>query len=166
MLFEGECFLTGIIRYFTSIIATAILGMIASSLITDPRIGRIIKTVSGVLILLVLLRPLLHANLEALSENLWDLWEEQQLSEDYEAIYMDKLAEQVKSTTENYILSKAASIGAEVQVSVELTHAPYPIPYSVEIVGKVTEEQREFLSDYLTHQLNIDPHNQRWNIHD
>lgn len=166
MLFEGECFLTGIIRYFTSVIATAILGIVASSLITDPRINRIIKTVTGVLILLVLLRPLLHTNLEALSENISDLLEEQQLSEDYEALYMQKLTEQVRSTTEKYILSKAASIGAEVQVSVELTHAPYPVPHSVEIVGRVTREQKEILSDYLTQQLNIDPHNQRWNIHD
>ncbi len=158
--------MTGIIRYFTSIIATAILGVITSSMITDPRISRLVRTVTGVLVLLVLLRPLLHTDLEELGSKMQGMLNEEQITQDYKALYDKKLREQIMITTENYILEKATSIGAEIQVEVELDPAPYPTPHIVVITGNVTPEQKEILSDYLTHQLNIDPGNQRWNVHD
>ena len=166
MLFEGDGTLTGIVSYFTSIVAIAIIGVVVTSVITDPQISRLVRTVTGVLVLLVLLHPLLHGDLEELATTVQEALSRDVITEDYEALYQRKLREQIATTTETYILEKAASIGAQIQVEVELDQNSYPTPNKVEITGKLTPQQKELLEEYLTLQLGIAPQNQRWNVYD
>ena len=166
MLFEGDRTMTGIIAYFTAVVATAILGVIVGSMITDPRLGSLIRTITGILILLVLLRPLLGTDLRELTDTVQQALSREFMTEDYETLYHRKLREQITTTTESYILKEASSIGAKIQVKVTLTADPYPTPYGVEITGKLTPHQQDLMEEYLTLQLGIDPRNQRWNLYD
>ncbi len=137
-----------------------------SSLITDPQLSRLIRTITGVLLLLVLLRPLLRIDLEDMSTAVQEALSSQGITEDYHALYEKKLREHIISTTEAYIREKASSIGAEIRVEVDLREDPYPTPSSVRITGALTPHQQELLRDYLTRELGIDPGNQRWNLYD
>ena len=158
--------MTGIASYFTSIVATAIIGVILCSIITDQRIGNLMKTVIGILVLMVVLRPLLRIDPEELSGRIMDTIDKEQFTDEYEALYEENLKKQIISTTESYIIREASSMGADIRVEVELSEEPYPVPRRVTVTGKLTPEQKAQLQDYLTHQLGIDPRNQRWNVYD
>ena len=166
MLFEGDHALTGLREYCTSIVATAMIGVIVCALVENAKIRSILRITTGILVLIVLLRPLVNLDPEDLSIRIQSSIEGQIQTENYQELYRKKLKEQIQTTTEKYIRDKASALGAHIEAFVTLSDDTYPVPTAVEIMGKMTEMQKEELADYLTHQLGIPPHNQRWNIND
>ncbi len=158
--------MTGLIAYFTSVIATVLIGVVVTELIKEPRLHTIVQMILGVLVLLVLLRPIATVKPEALMDEIEDLFREEiQLSE-YEALYQDKLREQVKSLTEEYIRKKGESMNASIRVQAELSTEGYPVPEKVLITGILTWEQRQSLEEYITQEFGIPQENQRWELYD
>lgn len=158
--------MTGFIAYFTSVIATVLIGVVVSELIKEPRLHTIVQMILGVLILLVILRPIATVEPEALVDEIEGLFREEIQISEYEALYQDKLREQVKSLTEEYIRKKGESINASIRVQAELSSEGYPVPVKVLISGILTWEQRQILEEYITQEFGIPQENQRWEIYD
>lgn len=72
------------------------------------------------------------------------------------------MAQIIKQETAAYILEKAQSLGAQIQVSVEVSDADLPIPVGVRISGTVAPYAKVQLQTFLEQQLGISKENQRW----
>ena len=164
MLFEGESDLTGISGYFASITATALIGVVLLSLVKDPRKQSILRTVAGLMLLLVVMKPLKVIDLQKLGQDMKRYLQKEFPTTDYEELYQEKLRQQIISTTEKYIMEKAAALNAIISVTVELSHGTdtYPVPCGIKIYGSVSKEQRTQLETYFTEELGIVPENIRW----
>ncbi len=158
--------MTGIIGYFIALASTALIGVTVTALIKDERIRMIIQTMVGVLLLLVILKPISVIDPEALAQQIGEAFQEEFQMTDYETLYQDKLRQQVASTTEGYIQKKAESIGATLSAQVEVCDSGYPSPEKVRISGILTGEQRRILQDYITQEIGIPMENQRWELYE
>lgn len=63
---------------------------------------------------------------------------------------------------EAYILDKAAELGAEIAVTLELDPETL-VPCAAAITGKVTPYEKQMLSGYITQTLGIEKEAQDWN---
>lgn len=158
--------MTGLTEYFSALTATAVIGVLVCSLIKDPKVRSITQTITGVLLLLVLLKPLTTVDLDRLSQEIRQQFRQEFQTTDYETMYQDKLRRQVRETTESYIINKASSFNAMISVEVELNREGYPTPCGVKITGILTEKQKLLLQEYLTKELGIPIENQRWDTHE
>ena len=158
--------MTGLIAYFTSVIATVLIGVVVTELIKEPRLHTIIQMILGVLILLVILRPITTVKPEVLMDEIEGLFREEIQISEYVSLYQDKLREQVKSLTEEYIRKKGESMNASIRVQAELSTEGYPVPEKVLIIGILTWEQRQSLEEYITQEFGISRENQRWELYD
>lgn len=156
-----------ILQYFTALVATALIGVLFSNLVKDQKINSILQLTIGLLLLLVLLKPIATAKIDQLGEEVGRIFREEFQMQNYESLYKDKLRAQVKTLTEEYVIKKAHSLNATVSVEVELsTSDGYPTPQWIRIVGILTGEQKEILQEYVTVELGIAPENQRWDLYE
>ncbi len=142
------------------------MGVILCSLVDNGKIRSILQISTGILVLLVLLKPIAGLDLEDIGNRIKDSMGEEFQTENYQELYREKLKEQIRTTTEKYIQDKASALGAEIHADITLSNDNYPVPAAVEIRGKMSYEQKQSLENYLTHELGIPPEKQRWNIHD
>ncbi len=158
--------MTGIIEYFIALASTALIGMTVMTLIKDDGIRRVIRTMIGVLLLLVIIKPISAINIDTLAKEIGDSFHEEFRVSDYESLYRDKLRLQVQTTTEDYIRKKAESMGATLFIKVEVSDDTYPTPEKVYLSGVIGGEQRSALQEYLTQDLGIPVDKQRWDLYD
>ena len=116
-------------------------------------------------LLAVLLRPALGADLSALTVSLED-WTEQveQRTAELEQAQTNALAEGIEERTAAYISDKAATLGLTVtaRVETETGEDGIPIPSAVEVDGPRSPE----LETYIAQELGIPPERQVWNGQD
>lgn len=149
--------------YLLSVVAVAMLSVLLLSLVKQEQLRRILRFVTGLLLLLTVLSPLLKLD----EDFVLRVAEELELSIQGNIDTLDEqvnreLARHVQDTTEKYIEQKAEEIGANIQAKVTVTEEKYPIPFSVEIIGTLTPQQREELKQYLTLSLGISAERQEW----
>lgn len=152
--------------YFTALIATALFSVIVVSVAKDHRIKTLVQVSTGVLLLLVFLKPVTSLDLDSIKEDLRQIIPEGSSSSDYERLYQEKLQQQVRSLTEKYVMEKAKEVGASVTVKVTVRDHGYPIPNGIRISGILRPEQQHILQEYITASLGIPHANQRWDLYE
>lgn len=153
-------------EYLLRLVAVCMIAALASVLVRSSPAGRIVRLIGGVLILLVAVSPLLSIDTQQLSRRLEQICTEH--SFDTTAVEENTraaLASHIKRTTETYIESKAASLGAAIQAEVEVSGDEQPVPERVTILGTLTSEQAVALRQYLTDSLGIAPEKQEWKLY-
>lgn len=158
--------MTAVKEYFTAVTAIAVLGVFLTAVVKDKRINNVLQILTGILLLLVLMRPVAEWDVEAFATKAGDVWGDRLPISDYETLYNEKLRQQVKETTEEYIRKKAESLGAIVTVTVELSREGYPTPVGTKISGFLTAHQLSELKRYVQADLGIEEENQRWDIYE
>ena len=149
-------------EWLTAVLATAVLLSLAERLAPEGSLRKITSLVGGLILLLVLARPL--TGLQA-GEIRLDYGDQsaavEQRREELQAENDKTLAELIARETEAYISDKAAELGLTVQVRVktELRDDGVPMPVQAEIEGPWSTE----LSDYMTETLGISRERQVWN---
>lgn len=166
LLFEGDCSLKSIGEYFISLSATAMIGVLVTSLISDQRIRNVFRIVTGILLLLVLLKPIAQIDLSHFGQEIGSTFRQEFTTQDYESLYQEKLCDQVRRTTEEYIRKKAESLGITITAKVELSTDHYPTPTGVKIYGEISPEQMTQLQAYIAQELGIPNENQRWEFYE
>lgn len=156
----------GIRDYFTAVVAVCMLAVIVSGLAKKGNIQKVVRLVVGLLIVLVVLKPLGAVNLDALSMGFLELTGQELDLQEPEAAYRTALCEHIKESTERYIEDRANALGAYVQAEVTLSEDEYPVPIAVQIVGSLNTEQARSLYVYVTENLGITEENQEWKIYD
>ena len=152
-------------KWLLSVSATALAVSVLQALIPEGGIRRVAAFTGGLLLLAVLLRPVLGADLSALTVSLED-WTEQveQRTAELEQAQTNALAEGIEERTAAYISDKAATLGLTVtaRVETETGEDGIPIPSAVEVDGPRSPE----LETYIAQELGIPPERQVWNGQD
>ncbi len=154
-------------KYLIAIVAACMILVIATALIQNERMRRIIRFLGGILIILVAVTPLLSLDVEELVQAMQSF--DSAYAFDSETIQNNTqmlLAKHIKETTETYIENKADEIGATVQAEVTLDGGEYPIPTAARIIGSLNAEQVRELSSYLTDALGIPAEKQEWSLYE
>lgn len=158
--------MSGVRGYLISIISACMICVIAQQMVQKESMKKIVRFISGILVLLVVTTPLLSLNGKELMTLLVEAGS--QLEADtgmIEESAQTALEEHVRSTTENYIEKKAREVGATVQAKVTVTQEEYPVPYSARITGSLSSTQQILLSTYMSRDLGIDTSRQEWELY-
>ncbi len=166
MLCTGDQYLNTLESYFTSLVAVALLSAVVSCFFKEGLQKQILLCMGGILLLLIILRPITKLRPEVLEELLGNFTDERTLHKDYETLYAEKYAQQVKQSTEHFVSQKAQELGAWVNVRVELTQEEFPVPEKIEIYGSLTGDQLAQLKRYVTDSIGIPVENQTWRLYD
>ncbi len=150
--------------YFLTLTAAAVLcGIVTSLLPGSGSASTLVKLISGVLLTLTALKPLLGVNLDTVIRN-WE-WEQESVTASAELgenIARDAMGEHIKSQCEAYILDKAGELGLNIAAHISLSTEGIPQPVSVTLEGAASPYARTWLQSVITRDLGIAKEDQRW----
>ena len=147
--------------WLTSVVLVSVLLSAAQSLIPPGTVRKAAGFTGGLILLLVLLRPVLGADLGRLELD-FDGYQAEisDRQEELAAAQTETLAELIAEETEAYIWDKAGELGVEVTTRVETRTGEdgIPVPWSAELTG----QRSGALSSYLEAELGIPAERQVW----
>lgn len=151
-------------EYILSVTAAAILCGILRTLIGEKGTAAgIVKLICGLYLAFTVIRPVAQVELSEFSfftaEIAEDAQEAVNAGEDF---VRDSVSHIIKSETEAYILDKARTYGAEIQVEVILSDATQPIPEKIKIKGALSPYVKTQLQSMITEDLGIPKENLSW----
>lgn len=156
--------MAGLDTYILSVTAGAILCAMASQLADSKGIiGRLTKLICGVIMTAVVVRPLGNAALPDFTAYFVDM--EAQITEVVNTAVMDsrkQLSQRITEETRAYILDKAASLGASVEVTVVLDDGNPPVPVGVVLSGTAAPGVRAALTEIIASDLGVRKEDQIW----
>ena len=141
--------------------ALSALLALAEGLVTQEGIRRVLRLTGGVLMILVLLRPVVRMDLENLHFSLDALRQEAEtLEEEYTRQQAEQLSAGIEEELASYIWDKAQALGLNCQVSVTVETGADGVlaPRSVDITG----EYSEALSEIIEKDLGVPREQQNW----
>lgn len=150
--------------YLLGILACALICGIAMELTGKKGSNAaVIKLLCGVFMLLCVVSPLFNVRVGPLA----DLTEQYRaeadtFTRDGEILAQEQYQAVITQRTEAYILDKAVSLGAEIDVEVVLAEDAPSAPKAVTIRGRVSPYAKGLLSSWLTSELGIATEEQRW----
>ena len=152
----------GVLReWLTSLVAVSMLLSVAQTLVPEGSIRKIASFTGGLILLVVLLRPLLGADLSRLDLHLED-YERAigQRQEELASAGEAELAGIIEERTAAYISDKADTLGLAVKVQVETKPAGdgVPVPWRAELWGP----RSPALATYMEEELGIPGERQVW----
>ena len=141
-------------NWLVGVTCAAMIAALADGLMPPGTVRKIGKLTGGLVLLLAVLNPLLKLDTTALTRSLTEYKLDlsgysEELQEENEDLMKAIIAEQSAA----YIVDKAAELGMECDVTVEVGgEGDYPIPETVTVRGNLTVAQRE----KLTRQIEAD----------
>ena len=150
--------------YILSVGAAALLCAITASLAGKEGIaGKAMKLVTGLFLLLTILRPLGNFRIDSLQ----DYWEAYALQADSVVSQGEKqtqlaLENSIKERIATYILDKGANYGANLTVQVMLDDAFPPNLASIAMEGVVSPYAKQALQQVLTQELGLEKEDILW----
>lgn len=151
-------------EYFIRLTAVSIFTVILRKLAPSGESGRAIRLSTGIVILLVAFAPLAEADLVSAAQQVVRSGFSDLLSTRPVDLEANSLLEGlITQEAEAYILDKADAMGAEISARVSTKiEDRYPIPWSVQITGSVTGEQKNTLRQIIETDLGIPEERQEW----
>ena len=148
-------------EWLTSLVAVSMLLSVAQTLVPEGSIRKIASFTGGLILLVVLLRPLLGADMSRLDLHLED-YERAigQRQEELGAAGEAELAGIIEERTAAYISDKADTLGLAVKVQVETKPAGdgVPVPWRAELWGP----RSPAMATYMEEELGIPGERQVW----
>ncbi len=151
-------------EYLIGVIAAAVLcGIVTSMLNTKSVVGTCVKFLSGLLMLLAVIRPWVNISLDNILN-----WTDsitangETFVTDGEMLAKDSYRQSIIDRTQAYILDEAKALDCELAVEVILSEDDIPIPKQVRLTGEVSPYARRAISNILTERLGIKREDQIW----
>lgn len=153
-----------ITEYLLSITGAGILCAVVKNLLGSKHTsGKIIQAVCGVFMAITVFAPVINFKLNDFEGYFEDIqYSAEEVVEDGSQTASAAMAEIIKQQSESYILDKAASIGANVNVNVKMTESYPPMPKEVILSGSVSPYDKKVIGQYITSNLGISEENQQW----
>ena len=148
--------------WLTAVVIASVLIAAADALLPPGTLRSLFSLTGGVVLLMVLLGPLTHADLSALRLDFSDCVSEvDRRQEELQKEEERQLAAGIAERTEAYIRDKAAQLGIDCTVRVETAPdaAGVPCPSS----AALSCSRSAALSEILEQELGIPAERQRWN---
>ena len=140
--------------------AALAVSLLTAMLPKGETIRRIAGLAGGLILLLAVVQPLLRVRWEELTWRYETYQREMdRQTEAYQAAYANSLSGDIADRTAAYISEKAASLGIDCRVQVEVcTEDGLPLPYG----ASLDVERDQVLSDYMAQELGIPASRQNW----
>ncbi len=138
-------------------------------LIPEGSEKRAVKLICAAMLTLLLIRPLQNLDVDALTELLGRYrLQTNTLAENAEDLSMELYRNIILKETEEYIWDAAGKLEIpRLGIRLRLKESSETVyPWSVELTGRYTEEQRDKLSLLLEGELGIPPERQTWSMDD
>ena len=153
-------FAEGILSLSAAAVIVGILGSVCSD---KKGPGALIRMICGLFLGIHILSGLLNLDFHTLVSYSDNYMQSADAAVKYGSqISSEVAAEIIKTETEAYILDKAGSYGAAVEVEVLLTSDDIPVPHSVQIKGNVSPYARSKLAEIMERELGIAKEMQNW----
>jgi len=139
-------------NWLTAVLAAAMLVSAAEKLTPDGAVRKIASLTGGLVLLIVLVRPLTYLRGTELSLSFSRQREEiESRQEELQAEGQSELAELIAEKTEAYILDKADSLGVscEAEVTTAVGEGGLPVPWQAELSCGPNEALSAYLKDEL-----------------
>ena len=141
--------------------AALAVSLLTAMLPKGETIRRIAGLAGGLILLLAVVQPLLRGRGELTWRYETYQREMDRQTEAYQAAYADSLSGDIADRTAAYISEKAASLGIDCRVQVEVrTEDGLPLPYG----ASLDVERDQVLSDYMAQELGIPASRQSWQL--
>ena len=148
-------------EWVTAVVAAAVLVAAAERLTPKGTIRKIASFIGGLVLLLVLLRPVteLRPGRVELERRSYETAIARK-TEELRRENSEALAQGIAREAEAYISDKAEALGCsgEIRVSTRDTAEDLPLPWSVELTGRYSAE----LSEWMERELDIPAERQVW----
>jgi hypothetical protein len=157
----------GVIKsWVLGVAAAAFIAGIAISLVPQGKMRRVVSLVCGFMTIAVMLGPLKEFDFGSYSSYLSEF---QSRTENIGAELANENERLIKAIIEErsaaYILDKATQLeisDLKVTVVTKAGDGDYPYPWSVELGGEATEQQKRSLGRYMEAELGIPAERQHW----
>ena len=154
----------GIREYLISVTAAAVLCGILKSLMGEKgNSAALVRLICGIFLALTVIRPLKELNLTDISLLPSSLMTEARATSGEGVDYTRQTkADLIKEQCEAYILDKAQTLGASIQVEIRISDDSEPIPVGSMITGNLSPYAKNQLSNALEKDLGIAQEDQKW----
>ena len=163
LFYERGVIVHSLRQYILTVICITVSCGILQMLLTDGIAASLVKLISGLVISVSVLSPLI--NEEVLQ---WKLMFEDIVSDSSVVISNGETAaselvqQRIKEGTEAYILTKASNMGVDIRLNVELGNEYPNAPEKLTIYGNVSPYIKRQLSATISNDLGIPEENQIW----
>lgn len=148
-------------QYILTLIIWAFSCGIISQILSETKSKELIRLVCGIIMTILILRPLSGIDLESLLEIPFvDMTGAEAYVAEGEHAAFQQQERCISSACETYILDKARNLGAEICADVSLNEELLPV--SAVIRGEVPQDIQTQLQEILTMDLGIPKENQQW----
>ena len=150
--------------YLLSVVGSSFLVSLVCAFPQKKGIQRVVTLCGGLFLMLTLVRPVLSFHFGDLAKYLDQYQVDNAVIDDALKAGQNESARLITEQTEEYILDKAAALGADIHSEVTLASLDesYQYPYSVTITGHWTPQQRQELTLYISEILGIPEERQIW----
>jgi hypothetical protein len=150
-------------EYLIGVVAAGIICSVIVRLPVSGSVAGILRLVAGLIMALSVASPLVELRITDLS----DYWQQIQYSGQDYADQGENIARQqrnaiIKERTRTYILDKAESLGAQLDVEVTLTDDEIGRPCAVRLTGSISPYDKQILTDYILESLGLDTEALTW----
>ena len=151
-------------KYVLSLVCAAVLSGIVTRLpCQDTFLKKLIQTVAGIFVLFTLIQPFSGIKIKDPASWLEELsMDGKDAAAEGEKWTNNALQQSIKNQIEAYILDKAATIGASLEVEVVMSKDSLPVPVSVVLNGDISPYDKVQMAGILERELGITGENQIW----
>lgn len=150
--------------YLLGVVAASFLVSLVCAFPQNKSIKRVLTLCGGLFLLLTLIGPILSFRVGDLSRYLDQCHVDESLISKALEDGQKESARLITEQTQEYILDKAAQLGADItpEVTLAALSENYQYPYSVTLHGQWTHSQRQELTTYISQTLGIPEERQIW----
>lgn len=152
----------GLGGYALRIISGALICGIILSLVKEQTAQGVMKLLCGAVLTMLVVWPLSDVDLSRLPELLPEGLDGRAYIAEGENMARETMAQLIKAETEAYILDKANSLHAALQVEVSVSGDSPPVPVEAALTGKVSPYARSEMERILQKELGIPKENIQW----
>lgn len=151
-------------QYILSVSATALICAVTEALTRKGSAGEeVIRLLTGLIMLLVAIRPLLSINLSQVAYDTRDFFAQgEQIAQEAEENALARKREIISAGIEAYILDKAENLDAKLCLEVGFEEET-DVPVSVTLTGQVSPYDKIRLQHAIEEELGISREEQIWN---
>lgn len=148
-------------EYILRIIIASMLCSALANLMSKGKAQAIFKMVCGMFLLVIMIRPLTNLSPVELENVFLDFKNNASECVSYgEQLAKVQAAEYIKTKSEAYILNKAAMLGADIRIEIQLDESN--IPCSARVMGEPSAMIQDSISQIIETDLGITKERQEW----
>lgn len=150
--------------FLFGVVAASFLVSLVCAFPQRKSIKRALTLCGGLFLLITLVRPILSFRFGDMQAYFQQYQVDESLISDALEEGQNESARLITEQTEEYILDKAAELGANVipEVTLAALSENYQYPYSVTLRGRWTQAQQQELTTYISQTLGIPEERQIW----